>query len=137
MSKKKEPGLIPDKVPMIRDPFQMPPASVTYGKDTSESQVASKSLLQMSMPKSSIPKEMLEAVAKAGLTETLKDKAFLLSNRASDPKFVIDAKPSGTCVRCGEVVWISPSSERALAEESMPIVCTVCVPAELALGLTR
>lgn len=89
---------------MMRDPFDRPFLDVDVSDDSRTAKII-RSLFPLGAP---------------GYD------AVFFSQRASTPKCVIDSSPDWSCARCGEAVWVSPSSKRAAADSKFLIVCTHC-----------
>lgn len=73
--------------------------------------------------------ERMHAALARCIPEELRERRVgIITNRATDPKSVIDAMPDRNCCRCGEAVWSSPSSKRV---EDGVYVCTRCLAEEI------
>lgn len=42
----------------------------------------------------------------------------------------IPGSSKGTCSRCGQPVWISPSTQEVLEQNPMPLICAMCIPSD-------
>lgn len=59
--------------------------------------------------------------------KTVPEKKVLISNRVSYPGYVVPGSLKDRCSRCGEWVWISPSSLLILHDNpGMGILCAEC-----------
>lgn len=111
---------------MIRDPFDSPPMAVDFGPEKrGTSEVFGRALVMAKLP--GMPPELVAALERAGLAEKLQGKTMLHATRASRPRHVLDARPVGKCVGCGQACWLSPSSVSAMKTEDLTVVCDGCV----------
>lgn len=76
----------------------------------------------LNLPEGAIVQRALSALAPGHPPDRL-----LVASRASLPQNVIGATVGGPCCVCGEAVWLSPSSVRALRKPGLRIVCVGCV----------